>query len=139
MAIFSESLPFFGIYDAQSLPFCDGSPPIFELLFLLLIPSSTPTVPISDFRSGVAGCFLLVFIIVSSVSIIVTTVNNNIYNYSYKYKKKHKLLNQISKWKKKKKNFRLNTSIDLLRDIILLLLFTWNNWTKKQKKKNYPH
>ena len=139
-----------------------------------------------------AGCFLLVFI-VSSVFIIVTTVNNNIYNYSYKYKKKHKLLNQISNWKKKKKKkkkncqtfdvpknsvllrptnsvpqrptsevpkrkkkkknrlrptnqvlvskwktkkktyFRPNTSIDLLRDI--LLLFLWNN-RKKKKKKN---
>ena len=74
-----------------------------------------------DFRSGEAGCFLLVFI-VSSVSIIITTVNNNIYNYSYKYKKKHKLLNQISKWKtKKKKNHHR-----------LLLLFTWITWPKKK-------
>ena len=89
-----------------------------------------------DFRFGEAGWFLLVFI-VSFVSIIITTVNNNIYNYSYKYKKKHKLLNQISKWKtKKKKHFRPNTFIDLLRDILLVLLFTWNNRTKKKKKKN---
>ena len=85
-----------------------------------------------------AGCFLLVFI-VFSVSIIVPTVNNNIYNYSYKYKKKHKLLNQISNWKKKKKKFVPpkidvpNTSTDLLRDIILLLLFTWN---KRKKTTN---
>ena len=86
-----------------------------------------------DFRFGEAGWFLLVFI-VSSVSIIITTVNNNIYNYSYKYKKKHKLLNQISKWKtKKKKHFRPNTSIELLRDI-----FTWNNRTKKKRKNHVP-
>ena len=142
MAIFSELLPFFGIYES----FFDESPPIFELLFLSLIPSPTsslPTPSLSDFRSGVAGCFLLVFfIIVSSVSIIVTTVNNNIYNYSYKYKKKHKFLNQISNLKKKNKTkdhptkkkkqnqsyFRPNTSIDLLCDI-----FAWNNRTKKTK------
>ena len=96
---------------------------------------------ISDFRFGEAGWFLLVCI-VSSVSIIITTVNNNIYNYSYKYKKKHKLLNQISKWKTKKKkhrlrHFRPNTSIDLLREIlrVRVLFFAWNNRPNKKKKK----
>mmetsp|Transcript_30728 Transcript_30728/g.34399 ORF Transcript_30728/g.34399 Transcript_30728/m.34399 type:complete len:939 (-) Transcript_30728:336-3152(-) len=110
----------------------------------------------SDFRFGEAGCFLLAFIL--PVSNIITTVNNNIYNYGYKYrhkhKKKHKLLNRISnhilrknhhrstlevKKKievRKKKNRvplrRPNTSIDLLRDI-LLLLFAWNNRPKKKK------
>ena len=57
--------------------------------------NNTPS--LSNFRFGVAGWFLLAFIL--PVSIIITTVNNNIYNYSYKYKykKKHKLLNLISK------------------------------------------
>ena len=140
MAIFSDShrdsllSRIFGIYDGiASLTFSASKTsliPSADSLFLSILPS-LPTPSLSDFRSGVAGCFLLVFIIVSSVSIIVTTVNNNIYNYSYKYKKKHKLLNQISNWKKKKQNFRQNTSIDLLRDI--LLLFSWNNRTKKKK------
>ena len=144
MVIFSESLPFFGIYElfaifgSESPPFFgiysfDKSLPISELLLSLLPPPSLPTPSLSNFRSGVAGWFLLVFIIVPSVSIIVTTVNNNIYNYRYIYKKKHKLLNQISNWKTKKtKHFRPNASIDLLCDT-LLLLFPWNNRTKKKQ------
>ena len=104
-----------------------------RLLCLLQIFIWVLLMSLFDFRFREVGSFLLSFI-VPSVSIIITTVNNNIYNYSYKYKKKHKLLNQILKWKtKKKKHFRPNTSIDLLRDI-LLLLFAWNNRMKKKKK-----
>ena len=58
----------------------------------------------SNFWFGEAVCLLLAFILPVSISITITTVNNNIYNYSCKYKKKQKLLNQILKWKKKKKN-----------------------------------
>ena len=92
----------------------------------------------SDFRFREAGSFLLAFILPVSVFIIITTVNNNIYNYGYKHrhKKKHKLLNWISNhilhkkknhhyWPtfkvKEKKHFQPNTSVDLLRDILLLL------------------
>ena len=66
---------------------------------------SSISMSFSSFWFGEAVCFLLAFILPVYVSIIITTVNNNIYNYSYKYKykKKQKLLNQISKGKKKKK------------------------------------
>ena len=115
MAIFSGISRFFSNYECESLTFSKSLILFADSIILSLLPP-----PFIDFRSGVAGCFLLVFIIVSSVSIIITTINNNIYNYRYKYKKKLKLLNQISKWKKKKKanHSRPNTSIDLLRDIL---------------------
>ena len=108
--IYKSKSPIFGIYDSKSQIFGAYDKSLFpSSLSLSLLPTpslpTTTTVPIFNFRSGVAGCFLLVFI-VSSVFIIVTTVNNNIYNYSYKYKKKLKLLNQISNWKKKKNRSR---------------------------------
>ena len=72
----------------------------------------------SNFRFGEAGSIFLAFIL--PVSIVITTVNNNIYQYGYKYrrkrKKKHKLLNQILHHilQKKQKNKQLTVRLPRL-------------------------
>ena len=77
----------------------------------------------SAFRFGEAGCIFLAFIL--PISIIITTVNNNIYNYGYKYrhKKKHKLLKRIP---------------SLLRVLVRLLPILLLNLQLKQLKNKVP-